>query len=78
MEKFFRHTAAAPVNTITGVIFMADSGFPQLGLSALLEQDLSSYEYFQSLPREVQRKVEMCDVSSFAELQSYAESFRRR
>ncbi|MDD6174898.1 MAG: hypothetical protein PUC59_03975 [Firmicutes bacterium] len=66
------------MNTTTEVIVMTDGGFPQLGLSALLEQDLSSYEYFQSLPREVQRKVEMCDVSSFAELQSYAESFRRR
>ena len=51
---------------------MIDNGFGQLGLSALLEQDLSSYEYFQSLPRDVQRKVEMCDVTSFAELQSYA------
>ena len=57
---------------------MIDNGFGQLGLSALLEQDLSSYEYFQSLPRDVQRKVEMCDVTSFAELQSYAESFCRR
>lgn len=78
MERFIRHSATAPANTTAGVIFMRDNGFPQLGLSALLEQDLSSYEYFQSLPREVQRKVELCDVTSFAELQSYAESFRRR
>ena len=54
------------------------SGFPQLGLSALIEQDISSYEYYQSLPGEVKRKLEMCDVATFAELQSYAESFRRR
>jgi hypothetical protein len=57
---------------------MTDGGYPELGLSALLEHDLSSYEYYQTLPRDVKRKVEMCDVSSFAELQSYAESFRRR
>ncbi len=41
----------------------------KLGLSDLLDQDLSSYEYFQSLSKQVQEKLRQEDVGSFTELQ---------
>ena len=36
-----------------------------VGLSDLLDQDLSSYEYFHSLPKELQDKIIMKDITSF-------------
>ena len=48
----------------------------EIGLSALLEQDLSSYEYFHSLPESVQRRIEKRDIGSFDEMQSYVKSLR--
>ena len=48
-----------------------------LGLTDLLDQDLSAYEYFQTLPPELQTELRRSDsVSSFGDLQSRAESLR--
>ena len=49
---------------------------PFLCLSDLLDQDLSSYEYFHSLPLEVQNKIEESDVNSFADMQQIAEKIK--
>lgn len=48
-----------------------------LCLTDLLDQDLSSYEYFYSLPQDIQRKVAVKDVRSFDQLQSAAEELKR-
>ncbi|HHV32500.1 hypothetical protein [Caproiciproducens sp. LBM24188] len=48
-----------------------------LCLSDLLDQDLTSYEYFHSLPEEIQRKVEDSDVRSFDELQSFVAQLKQ-
>ncbi len=42
-----------------------------LCLSDLLDQDLSSYEYFQALPSDIKRKVMECDFRSLSEMQEY-------
>lgn len=42
-----------------------------IGLSALLEDDLTSYEYFHSLPKPLQHKIEERDICSFEEMQNY-------
>ncbi|WP_312645711.1 hypothetical protein [Hydrogenoanaerobacterium sp.] len=47
-----------------------------LCLSDLLDQDLSSYEYFYSLPAEIQSKVRRSDVRSFEEMQEYVTKLR--
>ena len=39
-------------------------GSYQLGLSDLLDQNLSCYEYFHSLPENVQRRIVQRDVAS--------------
>ena len=49
---------------------MKDSIARHLGLSDLLEEDLTSYEYFHSLPEELQHKVEFVDAASFEEMQA--------
>ncbi|MBE6760395.1 MAG: hypothetical protein E7554_10005 [Ruminococcaceae bacterium] len=56
---------------------MSDGINSTLGLDDLLENDVSSYELFHSLPKEVQRKVKRRDVRSFAELCSYVNSIKR-
>lgn len=50
---------------------MTDNINSLLGLDDLLENDVSSYELFHSLPREVQQKVVQKDVRSFGELCSF-------
>ena len=50
--------------------FMKESSY-QLGLSELLDQDLSSYEYFYSLPVAVQQKIKQKDINSFDDMQEY-------
>lgn len=55
---------------------MAEQGAQRLGLSDLLEQDLSSYEFFHALPQAVQKKVEEADPVSFEELQALAKDCR--
>lgn len=42
-----------------------------IGLSALLEDDLTSYEYFHSLPEALQHKIVERDICSFEEMQNY-------
>lgn len=41
-----------------------------LCLSDLLSEDLSSYEYFTSLPTKLQKKIEKMDVRSFRQMQN--------
>jgi hypothetical protein len=53
------------------------SEYMHLCLTDLLDQDLSSYEYFHSLPQDVQRKVAAEDVRSFEQLQSVAEEIKQ-
>lgn len=43
-----------------------------LSITDLLDQDLSSYEYFQTLSADVKRSVMERDVRSFEELQDLA------
>lgn len=51
--------------------------FYQLGLSSLLEDDLSSYEYFYSLPANIQKRLELSDdIHTFSELQAKAEAIK--
>lgn len=47
------------------------TGSYQIGLSDLLDQNLSCYEYFHSLPKEIQVEIEQRDLSSFEEIQQY-------
>ena len=48
-----------------------------LGLTDLLDQNLSAYEYFQTLPPELQTELRRNDsVSSFGELQAQVEHLR--
>ena len=49
-----------------------------LCLSDLLDQDISSYEYFQSLPSDVKSRVMQSDVRSFTELQDYVARLRKK
>lgn len=55
---------------------MYDPSYQQLGLSDLLEQDLTSYEYFHSLPLDIQQKIKARDVASFMEMQDYVSELR--
>ena len=48
-------------------------GSYQLRLSDLLDQNLSSYEYFYALPKSVQKKISQRDVASFEEMRQMAE-----
>ena len=47
-----------------------------LCLSDLLEEDLTSYEYFHSLPREIQQKIIREDIGSFQEMQDFVAGLR--
>ena len=46
-------------------------GSYQLGLSDLLDQNLSCYEYFHGLPRNIQEQIERRDIGSFQEMQEF-------
>ena len=46
-------------------------GSYQLGLSDLLDQNLSCYEYYYSLPEEVQKRIAKQDIGSFEEMQAF-------
>lgn len=50
---------------------MTDSIHTLLGLDDLLENDVSSYELYHSLPKDIQQKVAQKDVRSFGELCSF-------
>lgn len=45
------------------------------GLSALLEEDLSAFEYFNTLPSGAKRAAEVEDINSFDALQDFAEDW---
>lgn len=51
-------------------------GSYQLGLSDLLDQNLSCYEYFHSLPRSIQQRIERRDLGSFEEMQEFVASLK--
>ena len=55
---------------------MYDHSYSMLGLDNLLESDLSSYELFHSLPREMQQRIARRDPKSFEELCGYAARLR--
>lgn len=54
------------------------NGQYELGLSALLEHDLSSYEYFNALPPKIKEEIVERDAHSFEEMQTIAAEMRRR
>jgi len=47
-----------------------------LCLTDLLDQDLSAYEYFQTLSSETQRKLLTQDITTFQQLQSAVSAAR--
>ena len=49
-----------------------------LGLSDLLDQDLTSYEYYHSLPEALQKEIAKKDFSSFEDMQRYVQQKGRR
>ena len=51
-------------------------GRNNVGLSDLLDQDISSYEYFYSLPANVQQKIISKDLNSFEEMQDYVKNLK--
>ena len=55
---------------------MNDDRTYRLGLSDLLEQDLSSYEYYNSLPKEVQDRIAERDIQSLEEMPAYVAKLR--
>lgn len=56
---------------------MSHSTDQHLCLSDLLEEDLSSYEFFQTLPQPIQEKLEQMDVSTFAEMQQAVSKIKK-
>ena len=59
---------------ITGVKIM---NHVHLCLTDLLDQDLSAYEYYQSLSPEIKRDLQEKEISTFGELQSAANQLKR-
>ena len=55
---------------------MYDSSFQKLGLSDLLEQDLTSYEFFYSLPKKLQQEIMLRDIGSFDDMAAYVAEHR--
>ncbi len=49
----------------------------RLGLDDLLQSDLTSYEYFHALPRDIQQRVVLHDFGSFAEMTQYVAEVRK-
>lgn len=47
-----------------------------VGLSDLLDQDTTSYEYFYSLPQELQDEIKKHDFSSFEEMTEFVKQKR--
>ena len=45
------------------------------GLPALLEEDLSAFEYYNSLPLDLKRRLEHEDVNSFDDMLSFVEEW---
>lgn len=53
-------------------------GHVHLCLSDLLDQDLTAYEYFQTLPYAVQKELRNSEIATFDELQSRANELKAR
>lgn len=70
MRKFL-----SPPHTIVEVKKMYPNLY--LCLSDLLDQDLSSYEYFHSLSDDLQKEIEKRDFCSFADMQHYVAEAKR-
>lgn len=49
-----------------------------LCLSDLLDQDLTSYEYYQTLAPSVQKKLEDCEITTFKQLQTCVNQLKAR
>lgn len=47
------------------------SEYMHLCLTDLLDQDLTSYEYFNSLSNDMKAQLMHCDIRSFEEMQNY-------
>jgi hypothetical protein len=69
----FMYSSRISGNTIREVIPMESD---HLCLSDLLDQDLSAFEYFQTLPREAQQVLYEKEISSFNELQEAAAAWK--
>jgi len=48
-----------------------------LGLDDLLENDMTSYEYFHALPKDIQQRVVLRDFGSFDEMCQYVNQLRK-
>jgi hypothetical protein len=49
-----------------------------IGVDELLDQDMTSYEFFQTLPDETRREILREDVRSFREMQLLAGRLKNR
>ena len=56
---------------------MSDDSISKLGLDNLLDSDMTSYEYFCSLPSDIRRRVERRDIGSFSEMVRYVSELRK-
>lgn len=57
---------------------MSDDRRQTLGLDNLIENDMTSYEYFNSLPEKIQKKIRRRDIGSFSDMQSYVSELKSR
>lgn len=48
----------------------------EIGLQALLEQDISSFEFYNTLSDDLKKRIEKEDVSSFEEMQRVVEKYK--
>ncbi|MBP3310913.1 MAG: hypothetical protein J6L72_01615 [Butyricicoccus sp.] len=48
-----------------------------LCLSDLLDQDLTAWEYFQTLPSSIRQELYDCEITTFDELQAQANERKR-
>lgn len=62
---------------VAEVLQMPDNNYGLLGLDDLLENDLTSYEFFCSLPKDIQERVTVHDIGSFSEMCQYVSQLRR-
>lgn len=51
-------------------------GSEYVGLSDLLDQDISSYEYFYSQPKDIQKRIIDQDISNFRDMQEYVDKIK--
>lgn len=51
--------------------------YVHLCLSDLLDQDLTAFEYFQTLPSSIQKELQNSEIATFDELQASANKLKR-